>query len=85
MLVVIRGLEERIEELERRGGRDSQNSSMPPSSDPPMSRQQRRALARERAKASLRGPGGQPGHEGKTRELAAPERVNRSAEHLPLP
>jgi hypothetical protein len=40
-----------------------------------MSRQQRPALARERAKGSLRKQGGQPGHEGKARELAAADRI----------
>jgi transposase len=83
VLAVIRGLEGRVEELERRVNRDSGNSSMPPSSDPPMTRQQRRALARERAKASLREAGGQPGHEGKTRELLGGERLDRRVDHLP--
>ena len=75
---------ERVEELERRLSRDSTNSSLPPSRDPPLTRQQRRALARERAKASLRKAGGQPGHEGKTRELAAPEQVTAGFDHLPV-
>jgi len=77
-------LRERIEELERQINRDSGNSSMPPSSDPPMSRQQRRAEARRRAKESLRRQGGQPGHEGKSREMAPPERVDEVLEHLPV-
>jgi transposase len=51
--VEIAALRERIEELERRLSQDSRNSSRPPSSDPPMTRQQRRALAREKAKRSL--------------------------------
>jgi len=83
LLEEIAALRERVEELERRQNRGSGNSSMPPSSDPPMTRQQRRALARERAKASQRKPGGQPGHEGKSRELAAPDRVDERFEHLP--
>lgn len=48
-----------------------------------MTRQQRRAEARGRAKESLRKQGGQPGHEGKARELASAEEVDRSFEHLP--
>jgi len=80
---VIRRLEERIEELERRVGRDSRNSSVPPSSDAPKSRAERRRAAREAYKRSMRKSGGQPGHEGKTRELAAPERVDERFEHLP--
>ncbi len=83
VLAVIRGLEERIEDLERKAGRDSGNSSMPPSSDAPKSRAERRAAARAAYKRSLRKSGGQPGHEGKTRELVAPERVDRRFEHLP--
>ena len=65
---------ERVEELERRDKRDSSNSSMPPSSDPPKSRAERRRAAREAYKRSMRKSGGQPGHEGKARELVAPER-----------
>jgi len=83
VLAVIGRLEERIEELERRANRGSGNSSMPPSSDPPLTRQQRRALARERAKASLREAGGQPGHEGKTRELAGAEQIDDRFDHVP--
>ena len=76
--------DQRLEELERRLSRDSRNSSMAPSSDPPKSRAQRRREARERAKElSRRKPGGQPGHEGKSREMAPPERVEESFEHLP--
>ena len=76
-------LRERIEELERRAGRDSGNSSMPPSSDAPKSRAERRRLAREAYKRSKRKSGGQPGHEGKTRETVASERVDERVAHLP--
>jgi len=77
-------LRERIEELERRLGQDSRNSSKPPSSDPPLSRAERRRQARAKAKQwSQRKAGGQPGHEGKSRQLAAAERVDRRSAHLP--
>lgn len=76
-------LGERIDELERQVDRDSSNSSMAPSSDPPKSRAERRRAAREAYKRSMRRSGGQPGHEGKTRELVAPERVDERLEHLP--
>lgn len=77
-------LRERIEELERRLNRDSRNSSMPPSQDPPKSRAERRREARAKLKElSRRKPGGQPGHEGKHREMTPVERVDRSTEHLP--
>lgn len=84
MLAVVRRLEGRIEELERQNNRNSGNSSMAPSSDPPMTRQERRAEARRRAKESLRKQGGQPSHEGKSREMAPPERVDETFEHLPV-
>jgi transposase len=79
---VIRLPSKRIE-AERRVNRDSGNSAMPPSSDPPKSRAERRRLAREAYKRSMRSTGGQPGHEGKTRELVAADRVDRRFEHLP--
>jgi transposase len=79
-----RALLERVEELERKLSRDSRNSSKPPSSDPPASRAERRGLAREQVKKlSTRKPGGQPGHEGKHRQMAPVERVDRCSEHLP--
>jgi transposase len=75
--------EVRLEELEGRVGRDSSNSDSPPSSDPPKSRAERRRKAREAYKRSMRKSGGQPGHQGKTRELVAPERLDDHVEHLP--
>lgn len=84
MFAVIRRLEERVEELERQINRDSRNSSNSPSSDPPKSRAERRRLAREAYKRSMRKSGGQPGHEGKTRQMAPAEpRVDGQFEHLP--
>jgi hypothetical protein len=83
LLGEVAALRERVDEHERLLKRDSTNSSLAPSRDPPLTRQQRRALARERAKASLRKPGAQPGHEGKAREMAAPESVDERFEHLP--
>jgi transposase len=78
----VAGLQERIEELERQVNRTSRNSSVAPSSDPPLTRQQRRQLARERAKKQLqregrerREQGGQPGHEGSIRPPAEPEQL----------
>lgn len=74
-----------VEELGRQVGRSSSNSSTPPSQDPPKSRAERRTAAREAYKRSMRGSGGQPGREGKTREMASPEQVDRRFEHLPGP
>ncbi len=73
----------RVDELDRQIDRDSTNSSMLPSSDAPKSRAERRRLAREAYKRSMRKSGGQPGHEGKTREMVAPERVDERVGHLP--
>jgi transposase len=76
------GLLERVEELERQLNRTSRNSSVAPSSDAPLTRQQRRALARERAKKQLqregrerREQGAQRGHEGSCRPPAEPDEL----------
>ena len=85
LLAEITALRERVDEHERLLKQDSHNSSKAPSNDPPMTRQQRREEARRRAKEQLRKQrGGQPGHEGKTRELAAPERVDQTLQHIPV-
>ena len=79
-------LEREVDELERRAGRDSRNSSEPPSQDPPKSRAERRREARAKLKElskAKRKPGGQPGHEGKHRQMAGPEQLERRTEHLP--
>lgn len=62
-------LEARVATLEERLGQNSQNSSRPPSSDPP------NAPKREH-KPSGRKPGGQPGHEGTGRSLLPMEEVD---------
>jgi hypothetical protein len=67
----------RVEELERRLGRNSKNSSLPPSQDPP------NAPARKRGRRSGRQPGGQPGHPGHGRPLQPLEKVDRLLEHWP--
>ena len=75
-----------IEELERRVNRNSSNSSLPPSSDQPLTRAERRRRAREKLKQmsnQQRKPGGQPGHEGKHRAMTQAERVDRRSKHLP--
>ena len=65
----ILALEARVAELEARLGQNSQNSSRPPSSDPP-------TVARARRPPSGRQPGGQPGHEGHQRMLVPAEQVD---------
>lgn len=67
----------RIDELERRLNRNSHNSSVPPSQDPPG------APERKRPDPSGRAQGAQPGHRGKGRKLLPLEAVDRVAEHWP--
>jgi transposase len=83
-------LQERICELEARLGRNSANSSRPPSSDPPQT------PVRPKAPSSGRKRGGQPGHRGTYRALLPVERVDEvvavvpevcrhCGQHLPQP
>jgi len=71
------GLAERVEELEQRLKRDSSNSSLPPSHDPPW------LGKRGRSRGTGRRPGGQPGHPGHGRSLFPLERVTEVVEHWP--
>jgi transposase len=68
---------EEIAELRRRLNRHSQNSSVPPSQDPPG------APERKRPDPSGRAQGAQPGHRGKGRKLLPVEAVDRMVEHWP--
>src|SRR5439155_7611991 len=65
-------LERRIAELEERLGRNSSNSSRPPSSDSPGDRAERPSRP-----GSGKKPGGQPGHEAHLRALLPKEQVTR--------
>lgn len=58
-----------VEELAQRLGRNSRNSSQPPSADPPQTTRPSRA-------SSGRRPGGQPGHEGQSRAWVPSEQVD---------
>ena len=69
--------DERIAQLERRLGRDSTNSSQPPSADPPSAGPMRSTGPSGRAR------GGQPGHEGHGRGLLPMEAVDEVVEHWP--
>jgi transposase len=74
----IRELEARVEKLERQLSKSSENSSLPPSSDPPGKRRAVRGKDR-----SLRTQGAQPGHEGHGRELLPLSAVDEVLEHWP--
>ena len=69
--------EERIAQLERQVKRSSRNSSQPPSADPP------RRPAQRGKDPSGRSQGGQPGHEGKGRELLPTSAVEEVVVHWP--
>jgi transposase len=74
----IRQLEARVEKLERELGKNSRNSSLPPSSDPPGKR--RPARGKDRSGLSQ---GAQPGHEGHGRDLLPLSAVDEVVEHWP--
>lgn len=71
--VAVEQLLARVADLEARLNQNSGNSSKPPSSD--IGRKREPPVA-----PSGRKRGGQPGHEGKTRELAPPEEVDEVRE-----
>jgi transposase len=73
-------LRARVEELEEKLRSDSSNSSKPPSSDPPWADPKRQKRTRDKGK---RKPGGQPGHEGNTRDLLPPDQVDEFVECHP--
>jgi transposase len=74
----IQQLEARVEKLERELAKNSRNSSLPPSSDPPGKRRSARGGDR-----SGRKQGAQPGHEGHGRELLPLAAVDQLIEHWP--
>jgi len=67
-------LEERVRELEARLAKNSNNSSKPPSSDPPWIK---RPPKKEK---TGRKQGGQPGHEGHFRKMVTPDEIK---DHFP--
>jgi transposase len=76
-LARIAALEAQVRELLAQLGRNSSNSSMPPSADPP-------GAPRPVVKPPTgRRPGGQPGHPGHHRRRLPPDRVNRIVPYLP--
>src|SRR5262245_60751313 len=68
--------DERIAQLERKLKRNSRNSSAPPSSDPP-------STPKRGKDRSGRKRGGQPGHEGRGRDLLPACAVDDVVEHWP--
>jgi transposase len=78
----IAALAKQVEELLRKLGQNSSNSHLPPSSDPPGTRKQRRAKAKAKRK-ERRKRGGQQGHRGSHRELLPPEQVDHVVDLFP--
>ncbi len=82
-------LEERLRAVETKAAASSRNSSSPPSTDAPKTRQQRRAEAREKAKELLgkdgkkRKAGAQHGHPGAGRELLPEDQMQEIVDHYP--
>lgn len=72
----------RIAELEARLGKDSTNSSTPPSQDSLAAKGKRRAQRSQRVRSGDRKPGGQPGHPGAG---LAPVIVPDRTERAPVP
>jgi transposase len=70
-------LRARVEELERRLNQSSQNSSRPPSSDPPFIKRL------PKKEPTGRQPGGQRGHKGHHRMVQPPEKVDEVLHHWP--
>src|SRR3970040_2183869 len=64
LLQRVEALEREVAQLKARLGQNSQNSSKPPSPEPP-------GTQRPQKESSGRGPGTQPGHPGVSRALAA--------------
>jgi transposase len=78
---LIKRLELRVAELERRLGMDSGNSSTPPSKEPLAAKARRKAAQRAslRERSKQRKPGGQPGHQGSGLEPERdPDRTERA-------
>lgn len=71
-LARVAGLVAEVVALKEQIGKSSKNSSQPPSSDGPAARANRKKKA-----PTGRKPGGQPGHEGHSREKVPPEKVTR--------
>jgi transposase len=66
---VIGQLRDRVEQLERRAGKDSSNSSKPPSSDSPYEKDRKKPRDRSLRDKGKRRPGKQPGEPGSTMKL----------------
>lgn len=74
----VAALLKQVEQLTERVNRNSRNSNLPPSTDPPGS-----AGSSPRKREGQRGRGGQPGHRGKRRELVPESQVDEVVDLFP--
>jgi len=74
-------LETEIEQLREELGKNSSNSSKPPSTDSPSQREKNRQKRKRRAAKRRRG--GQPGHQGHCRQLISDDEVDAIEDHYP--
>src|SRR3954469_12126474 len=74
---LVQSFEKRIADLEEQLGKNSTNSSRPPSSDPPSVKR------RPPAPASGKNRGGQPGHQRQARPLVPPEQLRQVIDWRP--
>lgn len=74
---LVAAMQKELAELKAKLGLDSNNSSKPPSSDPPW------VKPRPKRKPSGRKAGGQPGHKGVHRQLLPTEAVDKVERHAP--
>jgi len=78
-------LGDRVRGLERQAGRDSSNSSKPPSSDSPYTKKSRKPADRSLRARSGRRPGKQPGAPGATLAQVADPTTRSCAPRRPVP
>ena len=75
----IAALEAELARLRAQAGKDSTNSSIPPSKDSIEAKAKRKKASSQRVRSKDRAPGGQPGHKGSGLEPAsAPDRTERA-------
>jgi transposase len=75
-------LEQQVADLLEKLGPGSQNSHLPPSTDPPVTRKWRRTSKKDKAQ-SKRKRGAQPAHRGAKRDLLPPDKVNKFVDLYP--
>ena len=78
LLATVDQLQQAVAQLREQVNKNSQNSSKPPSSDPPSVKRKPPKVKGQRQR------GGQPGHQGKGRRLKPPDQVSRFVVSRPI-